>query len=33
MYLSINHKNFNPYYIIIGDKTKNNVMNSSDFIE
>ena len=27
----MNYKNFDPYNIIIGDKTKNNVMNSSDF--
>lgn len=31
MYLSINHNEFNPYNIIISEKTKNNVMPGSDF--
>ena len=31
MYLSIHHKEFNPYNIIISSKTKNNVMVGSDF--
>jgi hypothetical protein len=31
MYLSVYHKDFNAYNIIIGEKTKNNVMNGSDF--
>ena len=31
MFLTINHKNFNPHNIIISEKTKNNVMIGSDF--
>tara|TARA_B100000035_G_scaffold126095_1_gene107319 strand:+ start:4458 stop:4940 length:483 start_codon:yes stop_codon:yes gene_type:complete len=31
MFLTINHKNFNPHNIIISEKTKNNVMLGSDF--
>ena len=31
MFLTINHKNFNPHNIIISEKTKNNVMVGSDF--
>ena len=31
MFLTINHKNFDPHNIIISEKTKNNVMIGSDF--
>ena len=31
MFLTINHKNFDPHNIIISEKTKNNVMVGSDF--
>lgn len=31
MFLSVNHTNFNPYNIIISEKTKNNIMIGSDF--
>tara|TARA_A100001015_G_scaffold312273_1_gene417136 strand:+ start:4359 stop:4847 length:489 start_codon:yes stop_codon:yes gene_type:complete len=31
MFLSINHKKFDPYNIIISEKRKNNVMPGSDF--
>jgi len=31
MFLTINHKEFNPYNIIIHEKTKNNIMIGSDF--
>ena len=33
MFLTINHKNFDPHNIIISEKTKNNVMIGSDFID
>ena len=31
MFLSVNHKEFNPHNIIISSRTKNNVMVGSDF--
>ena len=31
MFLTINTTQFNPNYIIINNKTKNNIMNNSDF--
>ncbi len=32
MYLSVDSPNFDPHYIIINNKTKNNIMNNSDFL-